>query len=216
MALSAKKAIRNGKDAAESKALILRAALEEFAQEGFAGARTEHIAKAAGVNIALLFYYFKNKEQLYGAVLESNYAEWNRRMMEALELEASPKEKIRAYAATYFDFASETPSRPRLTLQEMMRAGRTGSPHIVKLKRKYIKPVHERIKRTMREGVAAGEFRAMDAEHFIYSVFGIINMYFACAQAIKVVSGNEPLDPKVIAQRRGEVMRFITQALFAK
>jgi hypothetical protein len=94
----------------------------------------------------------------------------------------------------------------------MMRAGRSGSPHITRLKRKYIKPVHERIKKTLREGIAKGEFRELDPEHFIYSVAGIINMYFACAPAIKVLSGHEPLDREVIARRRGEVLRFITQA----
>lgn len=213
---TARAAIRNGKDAAESKALILRAALEEFAQEGFAGARTEAIAKAAGVNIALVFYYFKNKERLYGEVLDSNYAEWSRRALAVLDSKASPKEKIRGYVAGYFDFVAETPLRPRLKLQEMMRAGRSGSPHIKRLAQRYIKRIHQRVKEVLQEGVAAGDFEDLDAEHFIYSVIGIINMYFACAPAIKVVSGWEPLDAKVIARRRSEVLRFITQALFAK
>ena len=54
----------------ESRAAILRAAAQEFAEHGIAGARTDAIARAARVNKALLYYYFKDKETLYGAVLD--------------------------------------------------------------------------------------------------------------------------------------------------
>ena len=50
--------------------LILAAALEEFAEKGFHGARMQTIANRAGVNKALLHYYFRSKEQLYMTVLE--------------------------------------------------------------------------------------------------------------------------------------------------
>ena len=53
----------------QSRAAILKAAVREFAQEGVAGARTDAIAQSAGVNKALLYYYFKDKEALYDAVL---------------------------------------------------------------------------------------------------------------------------------------------------
>jgi len=54
----------------DSRSAILRAAIKLFAEEGEAGARTDTIARAAGVNKALLHYYFGTKEALYGAVLE--------------------------------------------------------------------------------------------------------------------------------------------------
>ena len=49
----------------ESRAAILRAAVREFAEHGIAGARTDAIARAARVNKALLYYYFKDKETMY-------------------------------------------------------------------------------------------------------------------------------------------------------
>lgn len=52
-----------------SKTAILRAASTEFCDKGFAGARMASIAERAGVNKALLHYYFKNKEKLYIEVL---------------------------------------------------------------------------------------------------------------------------------------------------
>src|ERR1022692_2052812 len=54
----------------ESRAAILKAAVAEFAEHGIAGARTDAIARAAHVNKALLYYYFKDKDALYGAVLD--------------------------------------------------------------------------------------------------------------------------------------------------
>ncbi len=54
----------------ESRAAILDAAVREFSREGVAGARTDAIARAARVNKALLYYYFKDKEALYNAVLD--------------------------------------------------------------------------------------------------------------------------------------------------
>ena len=58
----------------ESRAAILQAAAKEFAEHGIAGARTDAIAREARVNKALLYYYFKDKETLYGAVLDDAFS----------------------------------------------------------------------------------------------------------------------------------------------
>ena len=55
----------------QTRARILEAAVLEFSANGMAGARTEQIAEAAGVNKALLYYYFSNKQALYDAAFES-------------------------------------------------------------------------------------------------------------------------------------------------
>ena len=58
----------------ESRAAILQAAAREFAELGIAGARTDAIAREARVNKALLYYYFTDKETLYGAVLDDAFS----------------------------------------------------------------------------------------------------------------------------------------------
>src|SRR4051812_37940516 len=58
----------------ESRAAILKAAVREFAREGVAGARTDAIARLARVNKALIYYYFKDKEALYDAVLDEVFS----------------------------------------------------------------------------------------------------------------------------------------------
>lgn len=55
----------------DSRALIHAAAREEFGRRGFAGARVERIAARAGVNKQLIFYYFRSKEGLFRAVVDS-------------------------------------------------------------------------------------------------------------------------------------------------
>ncbi len=54
----------------ETRTAILQAAVREFAREGIAGARTDAIARAAKVNKALLYYYYRDKDALYGAALD--------------------------------------------------------------------------------------------------------------------------------------------------
>ena len=60
-----------------SRDAILRAALAEFSQEGLAGARVDAIAASAAVNKALLYYYFHDKESLYGAVLDRFFSKFD-------------------------------------------------------------------------------------------------------------------------------------------
>src|SRR5919205_2071580 len=85
----------------ESRAAILEAAALEFAEFGIAGARTDSIAREARVNKALLYYYFKDKETLYGAVLDDAFSGLKKAVFRALDSSLPPGEKIMAYAGAY-------------------------------------------------------------------------------------------------------------------
>ena len=88
----------------ESRAAILQAAAKEFAELGIAGARTDAIAREARVNKALLYYYFEDKETLYGAVLDDAFTGMKARVFRVLDSDLPPREKIMAYVGSYFDF----------------------------------------------------------------------------------------------------------------
>src|SRR5580704_18909734 len=88
----------------ESRAAILKAAAQEFAEHGIAGARTDAIAREAKVNKALIYYYFKDKETLYGAVLDDAFSGLKTAVFRVLDSELPSREKILAYVAAYFDF----------------------------------------------------------------------------------------------------------------
>ncbi len=107
----------------ESRAAILRAAVAEFAEYGIAGARTDRMARTAGVNKALLYYYFKDKSALYEAVLDSVFRGMRDRVMPVLESNLKPRERLLEYVARYFDYIAANPQFPRVVQSEWMRAG---------------------------------------------------------------------------------------------
>src|SRR6202158_2240939 len=98
----------------ESRAAILKAAVGEFAEHGIAGARTDAIARAAHVNKALLYYYFKDKDALYAAVLDHVFTGLRDRVMPVLDSHMPPKEKLLQYVGEYFDYIATNPRFPRV------------------------------------------------------------------------------------------------------
>src|SRR3954468_23670788 len=88
----------------KSRGAILKAAVREFAREGVAGARTDAIAKTAGVNKALLYYYFKDKEAIYQAVLDEVFSGVRLAITKALSQELPPRERLKAYVGAHFDY----------------------------------------------------------------------------------------------------------------
>ena len=199
---------------AASRAAILRAAAEEFAEHGIAGARTEAIAREARVNKALLYYYFKDKETLYGAVLDNAFSGLKATVFRVLDSDLPPREKIMTYMGTYFDFIASNQVYPKLMQREMMRAREGHSPHIEKLVTNYFQPIYARVGDLLRKGIAEGEFRKIDPAHFIPSMVAMIIFYFSSAPLMQQIVGFNPLAPERIAERRAAVLDFISAALF--
>lgn len=199
---------------AETRAAILDAAVREFAQEGIAGARIDAIARQAGVNKALLYYYYRDKERLYGAALDHVFSGLRLRIFAVLDRGLSPRETILAWAGAHFDFVARAGINPGLLSREMMRAGRHGSPHLRRLARNYFGPVSRRLFVVMQKGMAAGEFRKVEPRHFLFSVISMIVFYFSSAPLIRLLWGEDPLSPAQIAARRAAVLDLIAAALF--
>jgi len=198
----------------ESRAAILQAAAEEFAAHGVAGARTDAIAREARVNKALLYYYFKDKETLYGAVLDNAFSGLKKAVFRVLDSELPPGEKIMAYSGAYFDFIASNELYPRLMQREMMRAREGHSQHIEKVVKNYIQPIFVRVSEVLREGIAKGEFRPVNPAHFVPSIVAMIVFYFSSAPMMQKIVGFNPLTPERIAERRAAVLDFISAALF--
>lgn len=200
----------------QTRAAILEAALHEFADEGLEGARTDAIAAAAGVNKALLYYYFADKEALYGAVLDTIFRQLTERLEEALKQARSPREAVLNYAGAHFDYIASCCVYPRLVQREFMRAGRRPSPHLQRIVDVYFRPLLGRLERLIRQGMATGEFRRVNAQQFVISMLGTIVFYFNILPTVEVVAGYDPLAPERIRERRRAVMDFLSAALFQK
>jgi TetR/AcrR family transcriptional regulator len=198
----------------ESRAAILDAAAREFAQYGVDGARTDAIAREARVNKALLYYYFKDKETLYGAVLDTAFSGLRDAVFRVLEGTASPREKILKYVGAYFDFIASNQLYPRLMQREMMRAREGESLHIDKIIRNHIQPIFTRVSEVLREGITRGEFREVNPAHFVPSMVAMIVFYFSSAPVMQKIVGFNPLAPNRVAERRAAVMDFVSAALF--
>jgi len=198
----------------QSRTSILQAAVREFSREGVAGARTDAIARAAHVNKALLYYYFKDKESLYGAVLDEVFEGLTAAVMQILSLKLPPRQKILAYAGTHFDYIASHPLFPRIVQAEMMRAGRGGSAQLERIVRQYFRPLFGKLSATLQEGIALGEFRKVDPLHFVPSMISLITFYFTNAPVMRIMTGEDPMLPARLAQRRAAVLDFISAALF--
>jgi TetR/AcrR family transcriptional regulator len=198
----------------ESRAAILEAAAREFAEHGIAGARTDAIAREARVNKALLYYYFKDKETLYDAALTSAFSGLKETVFRVLDSSLPPREKILAYVGAYFDFIASNQLYPRLMQREMMRAREGQSQHIDKVIKNYIQPVFIRLSELLKQGIAEGEFRAVNPTHFVPSMVAMIVFYFSSAPVMQKIVGFNPLTPERIAERRAAVLDFISAALF--
>jgi TetR/AcrR family transcriptional regulator len=198
----------------ESRAAILQAAAREFAELGIAGARTDAIAHAAHVNKALLYYYFTDKETLYGAVLDNTFSGMKENVFRVLDSNLPPREKIMAYVGAYFDFIASNQIYPKLMQREMMRAREGRSEQIDRLVTTYFQPIYRRVDEVLRKGIAEGEFRKVDPAHFVPSMVAMIVFYFSSAPVMQRIVGFNPLTPQRIAERRAAVLDFISAALF--
>ncbi len=204
-----------GRKPSESRQAILKAAVGEFAREGLAGARTDAIARQAGVNKALLYYYFQDKETLYAAALDSCFADQSRHMLRVLEQDLPPRDKILHYVGEYFDFMAMHSQNRVLARREMMRAGHR-SVHFRRIARRYFQPLFVRLTRLIREGVERGDFRDVDPAQVIPSIVALVVFYFAAAPMLRVVTGYDPFSQDRLLARRTAVLDFVAAALFRK
>jgi AcrR family transcriptional regulator len=197
----------------ESRAAILKAAVGEFAEHGIAGARTDAIAREARVNKALLYYYFKDKDALYEAVLDHVFSGLRARVMPVLESKLPPREKMLRYLGTYFDYIAANPRFPRVVQGEWVRSG-AGTARMQRISKEYFRPIFEKLAGVLRDGIAAGEFRVVNPIDFLPSVAAVIVFYFTSAPLMKTFLKVDPLSEERIRQRRAFVLDFISAALF--
>jgi TetR/AcrR family transcriptional regulator len=195
----------------ESRTAILKAAIREFAREGVAGARTDSIARAAKVNKALLYYYFRDKEALYVAALEHIFRERDAVLMPILRESTPPGEKILRYVGAFFDFLASHPEQRQMVQREVFMPQRSSVMRLVKI---HMQPLVEVLVKTVREGIASGVFRPVDPMQFIPSMAAVVVHYFGTAGFMKMLTNEDPLTPEKLAARRAAVLDFISAALF--
>jgi TetR/AcrR family transcriptional regulator len=199
---------------AETRARILDAALKEFSSLGLAGARTEQIATAAGVNKALLYYYFDSKEKLYLAALEMVAGRVRDSSMAVFLREASPGERMLRAALNHFDRILTQREFQSLMQQEMIRLHKGEKGALPVLVERVFGPLQVMMQSMLREGMASGELVEVDPQQIQLASLGANAFYFLSAPVWRMVIPIEPFDPEVLQARRRAVVEFLGQAIF--
>jgi TetR/AcrR family transcriptional regulator len=197
-------------DSVATRDSILEAAERIFGDEGLEGARTEAIAAAAGVNKALLYYYFRSKDGLYRAVLEGYLAEFNRRALEVLSAEGSARSLLLRYINLHFEFIGAHRHHGPLFQRMLMADEKTW----VRLAREHGLPRLKALLKVIERGMRTGELRRMDSIHAAISLVSLIVFYFSSASVLRAVSGIDPYAKGNVERRKKEVLKFVRYALF--
>jgi len=191
---------------------ILAAAENHFAARGMAGARTDEIAAAAHANKAMLYYYFGNKQHLHRAVLENLFGQLRDVVYAKASADAKPRDQLIGFMNGYFNFLATHPNYPRLVQREAMSA----TPKFEWIVRDYFRPFHRQLTGVIEKGVAAGEFRKVDAHNTVFTLLGMMVFYFAAAPALSKLAGQDLLSPQALERRRCALLDFVNHGLMRK
>jgi TetR/AcrR family transcriptional regulator len=198
----------------QSRARILEAATREFSLNGLAGARTERIAEAAGVNKALIYYYFQGKDALYTAALEAVAERMVAMSMKVLALDCSPGERLLRSALNHFDRIYSQPVFQNLMQQEMIRL-RRGEPNAAHpLVERLFRPLGNKMLSVAEEGIRSGELIQVEATQVTYAALGANVFYFLSAPMMRLIDGADPLEPAALEFRRKVAIEYLGQAIF--
>ncbi|TFG47004.1 MAG: TetR/AcrR family transcriptional regulator [Gemmatimonadales bacterium] len=171
----------------DSRTSILDAAELLFARRGFQSTTIKAIAGAAGVNTALLYYYFPDKQGLYHAVLERAFGglilEGEDRLAGALD----PEQAVRAFVALQAAYFGRHPNRPHLFVRELLDHGAEhAAGQLTRLAATLFRRLHEIIER----GQAAGQFRPdLEPRRAAISVISQLAWFQVARPAIGILVG---------------------------
>ena len=133
---------------------ILETAREIFAEDGFAGARVDKIARRARVNKATIYYHIGDKEALYARVLHDVFNEAARRISENMHLAQNPEEKLKTYVRNIAQTVGEHPHVPPIIMRELA----SGARNIPDVVANDLARILGMLNEALREGAAQGAF----------------------------------------------------------
>lgn len=170
---------------ANTETKIKEAAKRVFLANGYEGTKTRQIAEEARVNIALVNYYFRSKEQLFKAIYMETFASFFGTLTQLLN-EATPLEvKVWKVMDKYTDFLLDNPLMPRFILTEFSKNGAD------LFKNLNVKDVFasSRLSQQLRQEAEAGTIRAIEPLHFIMLLMSNIAFPFIARPMIDYIGG---------------------------
>ena len=165
---------------------IKTAARRLFTQKGFDAVRTRDIADDAGINLALLNYYFRSKQKLFNIIMTENLHQFAQGVGSVLGNEdMTMQERLSTLVEVYIDTLTKYPDLPLFMLTEMRREPEQFSNAFMKevglARSLFLKSVHQELQ--------SSSMKDLHIAHFIANLIGLIIFPFIAAPMLKKVVG---------------------------
>lgn len=195
--------------------IIFEAAKDVFIEKGFEGARMQEISEKAGLNKALLHYYYRTKEKLFDAIFERVFGDFIPKMSMMFETDAPLFDKIEFFVENYIDFVYRNPHIPSFILSELNRnpkrlvdiiGNRTGI-----IKNNLFGKFSEMIKREIEKGT----IEPIEPEQLIVNIIGLSIFPFVAKPILMgvIFKGDKKRYEEFLLSRKKEVARFIINSI---
>jgi AcrR family transcriptional regulator len=190
---------------------ILIAAREVFIVKGFEGTRMQEIADHAGINKALLHYYFRSKEKLFEAVFSEVAANLFPAMRQLLEAELGIREKLTFFIKIYLKALHENPFIPSFVINTLNSNPESFLKYI---KKAGIKPLL--LQKQIDEEAARGVIRAIKAEHLVVNIIALCVFPFVARPIVQnIFEMNDEEYQAYLSARETEIVDFVLKSIQA-
>jgi TetR/AcrR family transcriptional regulator len=200
----------NKKDkTAEQK--ILTAAKKVFTMNGMAGARMQDIADEAGINKAMLHYYFKDKDKLFEVIFMAEAEKFFPKVNIIFESDLPLFEKISQFVNEYIDEIAENPYLPWFILNEL---NRDADQFMNKVWNMAHRPKPEKFLAQIEKEVKKGTIKRISPLHLLINLLSMtIFPFIAKPMLMRTLQMDELQFRGMIEQRRKEIPKFIIESI---
>ena len=190
---------------------ILQVARKVFTQKGLSGARMQDIADEAGVNKALLHYYFQSKEKLFALIFDQEFEKFFSSLAVIISSDLGLFEKIKQIVGLDIERLVQFPDMPLFVINEVSR-----NPDIMA---KRLKPLQQKsVMETFQKQIAAeiqkGTIKIISAEQLLINIQSLSIFPFVAKPMLKKVLQKTEKDyQEMIQVRKKELADFIINAI---
>ena len=179
---------------------IINAARIVFHKKGYAASRTRDIAEEAGINLALLNYYFRSKEKLFNIVMLETFQNFFNSIFAIFNnVDTSLEEKIENFASQYIDLLFREPEIPLFIMNEIQN---NANKLLEQINIKNSVFDSEFVKQ-YNQAVNEGRIQNISFLHFMMNFMGLIIFPFVAKPLFKEISGmNEEEFNAIIEERK--------------
>jgi TetR/AcrR family transcriptional regulator len=194
---------------------ILNTARKHFIQKGFSATRMQEIADEAGINKALLHYYFRSKEKLYQEIVSRTLQKAIPRFISAMAMKGSFWEKTERLVDTYISTILENPDLPIFIMSELSQKKESFIEELKKQASDF-KDVQSFIQ-LMLEEMAAGNIRNIPPAHLMLNIMGMTVFPFMAKPVFSTIFEISEEDfTELMEERKTVIMHFLKSALLVE